>query len=124
MERVTFGAFSLDVPSDWTMTTVILAGPVEACPPDVYLLLSSDQVHFQRNLVITLEQVNDTVTLGSYVQRQREGLLKAGVSFYQKAPPEPVKLDSGFDGLLTEQAIQGTTGVLVCQMQLVCIKNG
>lgn len=122
MTRVTFGTFSLDAPEGWSLSSVILSGPVEEAPK----LGPTTQAAppFQRNIIATLEVVPPEVTPAMYVQRQVEGLRQAGVPRQEAAKPEKVKLDSGVEGLVTEQIIQGATGERVRQMQLVFIKDG
>lgn len=124
MPRVTFGSFSLDAPADWTLSTLIMAGPVDAAPPAQGLLAAKAPRPFQQNLVCTMEQVDAKETPDSYVKKQLEGLRKAGVSRQDAAPPESVKLKSGADGLLTEQVVVGPGGERVRQMQLVSVRGG
>jgi hypothetical protein len=122
MTRVTFGTFSLDAPDGWTLSSVILAGPVDDAPGKG--LLSTKAVRpFQRNLITTLEQVPSTETAESYVQRQIRGLKEAGVQRTEGAKPEKVKLAGGSEGLLTEQIIVSHDGERVRQMQLVVISR-
>jgi hypothetical protein len=124
MLRLSFGAFSLEVASDWTLSTVILTGPVEKAPPDMRVLSVMPPKQFQQNIVVTMEQVSASETPEGYAKKQLEGLLKAGVSRLGAAPPERVKLNSGLDGLLTDQVIMGAEGQWVHQIQLMSIKDG
>lgn len=120
MARVTFGTFSLEAPPGWSLSSVILAGPIDESPP--MGLLSTNVVRpFQRNLITTLEVVATTETPESYVQRQVRGLKQAGVQRYEAARPETVELQDGLTGLLTEQIIVSHEGERVRQMQLVVI---
>ena len=123
MPRVKFGTFSLEAPDDWTLNSVILAGPVDDSPQQGMLTTKAVQP-FQRNLITTLEQVGPNETLEGYVQRQIDGLREAGVPRQEGRPPEKVNLEGGQEGLLTEQIIQGPDGERVRQMQLVVIKKG
>jgi hypothetical protein len=79
---------------------------------------------FQRNIVATMEQVDASVTLESYLKRQIDGLRAAGVTRQEAGKPERVKLGSGHDALISEQIIIAEAGQRVHQMQLVCIKGG
>jgi hypothetical protein len=120
MARVTFGTFSLEAGPGWSLSSVILAGPVDETPKQG--LLSTKAVRpFQRNLITTLELVPDTETPESYVARQIKGLKEAGVQRQEGAKPEKVKLPGGLEGLLTEQIIVSHEGERVRQMQMVVI---
>src|SRR5688500_11647253 len=104
MTRVAFGTFSLEVDPGWSLSSVILAGPVDEAPKQG--LLSTKAVRpFQRNLITTLELVPDSETAESYVARQIKGLKDAGVQRREGAKPEKVPLAGGLEGLLTEQII-------------------
>lgn len=124
MALVQLGPFSLEAPEEWTLSTVILAGPVEEPSAGLKMPTTKAVAPFQRNLVATMEQVSGPMTLESYVKRQVDGLKAAGVPRQDAARPERVKLKNGLDGLITEQIITGNTGERVRQMQLVCIKDG
>ena len=78
MTRVTFGTFSLDAPQEWTLSSIILAGPVDDTPGQGMLTTKAVQP-FQRNLITTLEQVGPKETPEQYVERQVAGLREAGV---------------------------------------------
>jgi hypothetical protein len=123
MPRVTFGNFSLEAPDEWTLSTVILAGPVSEDLPEMGLLGGKTVRPFQSNMIVTMERVGPEVTPESYVRRQLEGLREAGVDRRDARTPEKVQLENGIEGLLTEQVILAATGERVHQMQLVCIKN-
>lgn len=123
MTRVQFGTFSLDAPGEWTLSSVILAGPVEEAPGQGMLTTKAVQP-FQRNLITTLEQVDDKETPEKYVERQIAGLREAQVPREQIGDAEKVQLPGGHPGLLVEQVIVGAGGERVRQMQLVCIKAG
>jgi len=123
MSHIHFGPFALDVPSDWTLSTLILAGPVSEAVSDPQLRSPKAPRPFQQNLVATMEQVDPDVTPESYVQRQIEGLRQAGVTRHEAKPPEKVQLKSGLEGLLTEQVMIGGDGSWVRQMQLVTFKG-
>jgi hypothetical protein len=123
MARVTFGTFSLEAPEGWSLSSVILAGPVDDAPKKG--LLSTKAVRpFQRNLITTLEVVPDSETPESYVQRQIKGLKEAGVQRQEAAKPERIKLPDGLEGLLTEQIIVSHEGERVRQMQIVVLIDG
>ncbi len=124
MPRVTFGTFSLDAPADWSLSTVILAGPPDQNPAAGGMMTAKSARSFQQNVVATAEQVDAKETPESYVKKQIEGLRKAGVARQETAAPETVKTKSGADGLLTEQVVQGPGGERVRQLQLVSIKGG
>ncbi len=123
MPRVTIGTFSLEAPDEWTLSTVILAGPVSEDIQEMGLLGGKTVRPFQRNLIATMERVDQEVTPDSYVRRQVEGLREAGVDRREARAPEIVQLEGGNKGLLTEQVILGPTGERVHQMQLVSIKD-
>jgi hypothetical protein len=123
MTRVQFGTFSLEAPQGWTLSSVILAGPVDESPGKGMLTTKAVRA-FQRNLITTMERVAEKETPASYVKQQLDGLREAGVSRQEARPPEPVKLASGHEGLLTEQIILGAGGERVRQLQLVVIKDG
>jgi hypothetical protein len=123
MARVQFGTFSLEAPQGWTLSSVILAGPIDE-PPSKGMLTTKAVRAFQRNLITTMERVSDKETPASYVKQQLEGLREAGVSRQEARPAETVKLAGGHEGLVTEQIIVGAGGERVRQMQLVVIKGG
>jgi hypothetical protein len=114
----------LEAPPDWTLSTVILAGPVEDQPLAKGMLTTKVVKPFQRNLVATVEQVAPDVTAESYVDRQIKGLREAGVARDEVGEREEIQLAGGHRGLVTEQVILGGTGERVRQMQLVTIKGG
>jgi hypothetical protein len=118
MPQVSIGPFSLNVRENWTLTTVIIAGPREENVGD------ADEPLFQRNLVATMESVAPKETPESYVDRQLAGLWKAGVEQYLD-DAEKVTLGGDLKGLMHESVIVSPTGgERVRQMQLVCIKDG
>lgn len=124
MPRISLAnAFSIDAPGDWTLSTLILSGPVEEAKSSGMLTTKAVRP-FQQNLIATMEQVDQKETPKSYVDKQLEGLRKAGVQRQQGAPPEDVKLADGSSGLLTEQIVVGPGGERVRQLQLVSIKRG
>jgi hypothetical protein len=122
MPRVSIGPFSIDASDEWSLTTVILAGPVDDNPSNQGMLSTKAVRPFQQNLVATMEQVEPSETPESYVKRQIEGLRQAQVQRQETAPPERVKLKVG-EGLLTEQRVISPSGERVRQLQLVSIKN-
>jgi hypothetical protein len=124
MPRVSIGPFSIEVPVDWTLSTVILAGPVTDEQPSTGMLRAKTNKPFQQNLVAAMEQVAAGETVESYVRRQVEGLRAAEVPRQEVREPERIKLQGGFEGLITEQVILGPGGERVRQMQLVSIKGG
>jgi hypothetical protein len=123
MPRVPLGPFSIEAPNDWSLTTVILAGPIEENPGAAGMLTTKAVRPFQQNIVVTMEQVEASETAESYVKRQIEGLKKAQVQRRETSAPETVKLKTG-SGLLTEQSVSGPGGESVRQLQLVHIKEG
>jgi hypothetical protein len=112
--KVAIGPFSLDAPPGWALSTVILAGPVDALAP-VSRMPETGAPPFQRNLVATREQVDSSVTPESYLERQSAGLRQAGVSRKLTRTAELVNLQNGGHGLLMEQVIEGPQGDLVGQ---------
>jgi len=123
MSRVSIGTFSLETSPGWTLSTVILAGPVDDTPPEPSLLQGPTSRRFQRNLVATMEEVAEDETPENYVRRQVDGLGKARVERRQVGDPRKVELAGGLQGLITEQLIVGDSGERVHQMQLVCIRQ-
>lgn len=122
--RVTFGTFSLDVSPDWTLSTVVLAGPVDDVGASSAMPTTKAVPPFQRNLVSMMERVDDKTTLESYLKLQIEGLKQAGFPRKEAAPAEKVTVSGGHPALITEQIINGQAGERVRQMQLICIKSG
>lgn len=122
MTKVSFGTFEMEAPEGWSLSSIVLAGPVE--PPERKGLFGTRAVRpFQRNVIVTMERVDPKETAESYVARQLAGLKEAGVSREEARPPERVTLASGVDGMLTEQVILGHGDERVRQMQLVFIKD-
>lgn len=111
MARVSLGPFSLEPAEGWSLSSVIMAGPLDG-PPGA----------FQRNMITTMEQVGPRETPKSYVARQVKSLEAAKVARSEARPPEVVQLSEG-EGLLTEQVIEGQGGDKVRQLQLVFIKD-
>jgi len=124
MPRVTFGTFSVEAPSDWTLSTVALLGPVEDQPLAKGMLTTRVATPFRRNLVATMEQINPGETAESYANRQMEALRAAHMVREEVGEPEIVQLAGGIEGLVTERIIAVPSGELVRQMQLVTIKEG
>lgn len=123
MPRVSFGTFSMEAPSDWTLSSIVLGGPVEE-PPGKGMPTTKAVKPFQRNLVVTLERVGAGDTAEAYVKRQADGLKAAGFPRQEMAPPRSVALANGEDGVIVEQVIVGQGGERVRQMQLVYIRDG
>lgn len=122
MPRVNFGTYSLEAPETWTLSSVILAGPVDEAPARG--MVSTKAVRpFQRNLITTMERVTAKETCESYLQKQLDGLREAGIQRIEGKPAEKVTV-GGVPGLLTEQIIPGPGGERVRQMQLIAIKDG
>jgi hypothetical protein len=122
MPRVTFGGFSIEPPEGWSLTTVILAAPVQ--PQDPPEEAPAPGRTFQPNLVMVFEQVTEDITASSYFERQVTDLRKAGVGRREVGHPETVSLPGGAQGLLTEQVVLGPSGERARQMQLISVKNG
>jgi hypothetical protein len=121
---MSFVTFSLETTADWSLSTIILAGPPDKEPPAKGMLTTKVVKPFQRNLVATMEHVAPGETAESYVDRQIEGLRQAGVIRQEAGQPEKVPLAGGVEGLVTEQVILGGSGERIRQMQLVTIKDG
>lgn len=116
-----FGDFQLDIPKDWTLSSIILTGPNPSrkdLPQTKFRTLS-----FRKNLVFTSERVDNEVTADSYLQKQAKGLIDAGVQ-HKSIILEEVFLENNIRGILTEQLVIGPGGEYVQQMQLVCVNNG
>lgn len=129
MSEVAFlNFFTLNIPDDvlpkWTLSSVILAGPIAESTVDPRMPTLQTPRPFQSNIIVTMEQVDRRETPESYVQRQIDELRRAGVSRREAAPPQTITLSGGLEGYLTEQVITGVEGEHVHQMQLVTIKNG
>ncbi len=123
-QRVDFGPFSLDAPGQWTLSTVILSGPVEA-PPSEGLLTTKAVPPFQRNVVTTMEVVGEDETAESFLDKQAAALAAANVGPTDTTAPETVTLGDGQrTGVLTERVMFGPRGEKIRQMQLVFIKDG
>lgn len=123
MPRVNFGSFSMEAPNDWTLSSIVLGGPIEEAPGKGMPTTKAVKP-FQRNMVITLERVGASDTAEAYVKRQADGLKAAGFPRQEMAPPETVELLNGESGVITEQVIVGQGGERVRQMQLVYIRDG
>lgn len=123
MSRISFGPFSIDATSEWTLSTLILSGPADDGGGPQGLLSTKAVRSFQQTLVVTMEQVAPNDTPEKYVERQIKGLKEAGVSRTEAKKPERVKLADG-EGLILEQIVVGPTGERVRQMQLVTMKGG
>lgn len=121
--RISFGTFSMEAPTGWSLSSIILSGPIDEAIK-LGPTTAKQIPGFQRNLITTFEEVGDEVTSEAYVDRQIEGLRQAGVPRQEAAKPVKIKLGNGAEGLITEQVIQGATGERVRQMQLVFIREG
>ena len=88
------------------------------------MLTAKKSKPFNQNLIATMEPVSDSETAESYVKKQTDGLIQAGVQRTETAKPETVKLASGLEGLITERSVVGPGGERVRQLQLVTIKSG
>ena len=115
-QPVGFGPFSFDVPDHWTLSSVILSGPVEA--PD------QGAPPFQRNLITAMEAVSADETAESFVQKYVAALASADVTQQVPTPEEVSLADGELRGLITEHVVTGPHGEKVRQMQLVFIKEG
>jgi hypothetical protein len=124
MSRINIGSFSIDTPSEWSLTTLILSGPVVEDKMSKGMLTTKQSRPFQQNIIATMEPVSSGETAQSYVMRQLDGLRNAGVQRNETAKPETLKLENGQDGYLTEQSVVGPSGERVRQLQLVSIKDG
>jgi hypothetical protein len=121
MARVNLGPFSLEFPDGWTLSTLILAGP----PDEVAQGQPSPQAikPFQRNLVVTIEQLTERVSPENYIRRQLDGLRQAGVFRETTRGPEKVSLAGGTSGTIMEQVVASPSGEMVRQMQLVVMAD-
>lgn len=117
MPKVDFGTFSMEAPADWTLSTIGLAGPVEATSS------GDDVLSYQRNLVVTMEQVPPEDTARGYVERTRNSLSAAGI-LHEVGEPETVQLARGGEAVLIEQVVVVQDGHRVRQLQLVFLKGG
>lgn len=124
MPRVHYGSISVDVSPDWSLSTVVLLGPVLQTTDTPLLIQSQAQQAFQHNIVATVEKIGADETLINYVQRQLQGFRQAGVNRQELVAPEDVRLSNSCDGMLWEHMVSGPTGQLVGQIQLVSIKDG
>jgi hypothetical protein len=122
MPRVSFGTYSLDAPDTWTLSSVILAGPVDEAPAKGMPTTKAVRP-FQRNLITTMERVDPRETPESYLKKQLEGLREAGIQRVEGKPTEKLTV-AGVQGVLSEQIIPGPGGERVRQMQLIVIKEG
>ena len=120
--RFTFGSFDLNLPTGYTLSSVILAGPPDVPDQELNPMLAQKVKPFQRNIVATMERVGPEETPSSYLAKQIEGLRKAQVP-RQEFKVESVLLNA-VEGIITDQAITGPSGEVVRQLQLICIKNG
>ena len=112
--------FSLDVPEGWTLSNVIFAGPSRD-PASAAEDRSARP--FQRNVIVTLEQVLSEETPYDYFERQEKGLREAGVESGLVGLPEEVEFERGRKGLLLERVVVSHEGERVRQVQLMTIKD-
>lgn len=123
MPRVTLGPFSIETSEDWTLSSVILAGP----PPPEQRSRGALAGHagraFRANLVATMERVEADDTPSAYLERQAEGLRQAGVAVRRDADPGVVTLAGELRGLQIEQVIAGPQGERVRQLTLMAKKG-
>jgi hypothetical protein len=124
MNRLAFPGMSLEIPSGWRLTTMILTGPEQEPDADPQMLTANPSQPFQSNIIMTAEPVGDEETAESYIRKQQEGLLRAALTRRDAAPPEKVTLSDGHDGLLTEQVLMVPEGGWVRQLQLMTLKDG
>ncbi|MBI2377180.1 MAG: hypothetical protein HYV07_24480 [Deltaproteobacteria bacterium] len=124
MARLNLGTFSIEASDQWTLSTMILAGPVEEPNDKLKLKTAKPPKPFQQNIIVTMEQVKNDETPESYVKRQIQGLVEANVRRKETASPENVELAGGQKGYLTEQSVTAPGGEQVRQLQLVTIKKG
>lgn len=110
MSRINFGSFSLDTPPEWSLTTLILQGPSVEDEMSKGMLTAKKSKPFNQNLIATMEQVPPSETAESYVQRQLEGLIQAGVQRKETAKPEAITMENGQTALLTERSVMGPGG--------------
>lgn len=118
MPRVTFGPYSVEVPSQWTLSSVILSGPPDLPQGNEG---EDDGPSFQRNFITTMEALDDDTTVQEYVLKQRQGLIAADVK-WRLIVEEAVEVN-GLEGNLSEQLLLGMDEVMVQQMQLAVVKE-
>lgn len=123
MTRITIDNISVDVPPQWSLTTAILAGPLEEPSATSRFLGPQTPSQFQQNVVVVREPVGGNVTVDSYFGRQVESLKREGISRHEAGKVKKLTID-GVDALQTEQIIVAPTGERVRQMQLMTIKGG
>ncbi len=114
--EVGFGPFSFRVPEDWTLTSVVLSGPVEVAG-------DTDAGVYQQTLMTTAEAVAPDETATRFVERQNAALAATG-GLQTVGPDESVSLGASLTGVLSERIVAGLGGGNVRQMQLVYIKDG
>lgn len=109
---LTVGGFSLPLPGDWQIASIILVGPPES---------QEGQQEFQQNIVVVSEEVSGEETATSYVQKQTAKLKEQKALFASPGQLEAIKLPGGKDAVLFEHVVLGPGGERVRQMQVVCV---
>lgn len=110
---LTVGGFSLPLPGDWQIASIILVGPTEA--------QQGAQPEFQQNIVVVSEEVGEDETAEGYVQKQTAKLKEQKALFASPGQLEKIKLPGGRDAVLFEHVVLGPGGERVRQMQVVSV---
>ena len=111
-KEVAVGGFSLPLPSEWQIASIILVGPAEN---------EGGQQAFQQNIVVVSEPVEEEETAESYVQKQTAKLKEQKALFASPGQLEKVTLGGGRPGVLFEHVVLGPGGERVRQMQVVSL---
>lgn len=114
MSRLQLGTFSLDLPSGFTLSTVILMGPDGG---------NGGDGGYSANVVASLEQVPAGASAQDFLEAQRHGLQQAGVPKSSMEAPESVTLEDGHPALLSEQVLPSPQGDRIRQMQLTVVRD-
>ena len=115
-KELSVGGFSLPLPGDWQIASLILVGPSEA--------QEGGQPEFQQNIVVVSEGVPNEETAEAYVKKQTDKLKEQKALFASPGQLEKIKLPGGKDAVLFEHVVLGPGGERVRQMQVVSVSNG
>jgi hypothetical protein len=124
MPRIHLGQISIDVPSVWNVSTIMLSKPIEQITDTPRIKQVKTQQTLQQNIIATIEKIDANENISSYIQRQIESSRQFGINSQEITKPEEVLLHNGQDGVLCERIITAPTGHLVAQLQLVTLKDG
>ena len=120
MPKASFGTFSLEAPAGWTLSSVILMGPVEN-PPGGSGTADLPKPA-RRNLIVTMERVGESDTAEGYLRRRLGG--EEGGAGPRLSGVESLSLAGGREAKLVEQVVLSPDGDRVRQLQMVFIKDG